>query len=311
MSQTISRRAFLERASAGAALAVASPDLKVQGSTTQGAPSPGRWKLIAFSKPFTALNFSDTADLVAEVGWDGIECPVRRTNTHIAPERVEDDLPKMVEALKTRGRVVSLITTDIVGVDATAERILRTAAKLGIRIYRLGPIRYAANRPIPDQIADFKARFRDLAHLNQSLGIEGAIQNHSGQDYFAAPVWDAVQAIQGIGRGLGIGFDIGHATLEGGLSWPLQARLAEPAYTLVYVKDFRWEKQARGWVPVWCPLGEGMVNRKFFATLALSKYAGPICQHHEYDLGRTLAENKVHYKRDLQVLRDWVNTAGA
>jgi sugar phosphate isomerase/epimerase len=212
----------------------------------------------------------------------------------------------MAAALKKRGLEVSMITTDITGPDATAERILRTAAKLGVRTYRLGAIRYVAGRSIPDQLADIKARLRDLAHLNAAIGIKGGIQNHSGQDYFAAPVWDAVQAIQGLERDLGIAFDIGHATLEGGLSWPIQAKLAEPHYTVVYVKDFRWEKTDKGWAAVWCPLGQGMVNRKFFATLAASAYAGDICQHHEYDLGKTPAENVGHFKRDLQALRTWL-----
>ena len=285
MPDSLSRREFLGHASLGAAVALT--PLSRQAATLP----PARWKIIAFSKPFINLNFDETADLVADVGWDGIECPVRRASTHVAPERVEDDLPKMVGALKRRGREVSMITTDITSVDASAERILRTAAKLGIQTYRLGPIRYVADRSIPDQLSEITARLRDLAQLNQTVGITGGIQNHSGQDYFAAPVWDAMQAIQGLGRHLGIAFDIGHATLEGGLSWPIQARLAEPHYTVVYVKDFRWEKREKSWTSVWCPLGEGMVNRKFFATLAASRYSGPICQHHEYDLGKTPAEN--------------------
>jgi sugar phosphate isomerase/epimerase len=94
------------------------------------------------------------------------------------------------------------------------------------------------------------------------------------------------------------------------LSWPIQARLAEPRYSVVYVKDFRWEKQDKGWTSVWCPLGQGMVNKKFFATLAQSSYAGPIGQHHEYDLGKTMAENVAHYKEDLRVLRGWLKDAG-
>lgn len=294
----LTRREFLGKAA-----------LAAVATRWQAAPPAGRWKVIAFSKPFTNLNFDDTADLVADVGWNGIECPVRRSSTHIAPERVDDDLPRMAAALKKRGLEVSMITTDITGVDATAERILRTAASLGVRTYRLGAIRYAGSRSIPDQLADIKARLRDLAQMNQALGIKGGIQNHSGQDYFAAPVWDAVQVIQGLERGLGIAFDIGHATLEGGLSWPIQAKLAEPHYTVVYVKDFRWEKTEKGWTPVWCPLGQGLVNKRFFATLAASPYSGAICQHHEYELGKTPAENVAHFKRDLQTLRAWLQEA--
>ena len=241
---TVSRREFIQRTSLGAALALTPlSDLAAREARQPRA----RWKVIAFSKPFTNLSFDDTADLVADVGWDGIECPVRKASTHIVPERVDDDLPKMVEALKKRGREVSLITTDITGVDRSAEQILRTAAKAGIRRYRLGPLRYAADKPITDQVEQFKARLRDLAQLNKTVGIQGGIQNHSGQDYFGAPVWDAYEAIRDLPPAdMGIAFDIGHATLEGGLSWPLQVRLAEPRYSLVYVKDFRWEKQERG-----------------------------------------------------------------
>jgi sugar phosphate isomerase/epimerase len=301
----LNRREFLQAASLAAAVVATRPS----GVHADAVPAP-RWKVIAFSKPFTRLNYDDTADLVADVGWDGIECPVRKTETHIAPERVDQELPKMVEALKKRGREVSMITTDITGVSPEAERILTTAARLGIRRYRLGALHYLPNRPIPQQLDEFTARLRDLAHLNHSLGIQGGIQNHSGRDYFAAPVWDAFQAIQGLpATDMGIAFDIGHATLEGGLSWPIQAHLAEPRYSVVYVKDFRWEKQGTEWKPVWCVLGQGMVSRRFFQTLEQSAFAGPVCQHHEYDLGKTPAEHLAHFKEDLKTLRGWL--AGA
>ena len=302
MSDALTRRQFLERTSLGAAVA-----LSPLARQTPAGRGVQRWPIIAFSKPFIDLNFDQTADLVAEVGWDGIECPVRKASTHIVPERVADDLPKMVEALGRRGRTVAMITTDITGVDATAESILRTAARLGIRKYRLGAIRYVANRSITDQLREITPRLRDLAQLNKDIGIQGGIQNHSGADYFAAPVWDAVQAIDGINPAhLGIAFDIGHATLEGGLSWPIQARLVQPILSLVYVKDFRWEKTEKGWASQWCPLGQGMVNKKFFTTLAASTYAGPIGQHHEYELGASPSDRLAHYKQDLRTLRAWL-----
>jgi len=300
-----SRREFLERASLAASLAA------YPWRLARAAAAP-RWKIIAFSKPFTQLDFDATADLVADVGWDGIECPVRKTSTHIQPERAADDLPKMVEALKKRGRELTMITTDIVEANAETERLLRIAAKAGIKQYRLGPIHYVATRPIDVQLKDIGARLRDLAQLNKSIGILGGIENHSGADYFGAPIWDAYGAIKDLDpAAIGIAFDIGHATIEGGLSWPIEARLVEPRYTVVYIKDFRWEKTEKGWTPTWCPLGQGAVNKKFFATLAKSSYGGPIAQHHEYDLGKTPAENLAHYKSDFKILREWLNEAVA
>jgi hypothetical protein len=55
------------------------------------------------------------------VGWQGIELPLR-ANGQIEPERVADDLPKMVEALKKRGLQVGLITTDIVATSTPHRR---------------------------------------------------------------------------------------------------------------------------------------------------------------------------------------------
>lgn len=303
----LSRREFLQTTALAATLAGARPS-----AAGLAARPPARWKVIAFSKPFTHLSYDDTADLVADVGWDGIECPVRKSSTHIDPERVDEQLPKMVEALKKRGRDVSMITTDITGVSKQAEQILRTAARLGIRRYRLGSLHYVANRSIPEQLEDFKVRIRDLAQLNRSVGIQGAVQNHSGRDYFGAPVWDAFDAIRALPPAdIGIAFDIGHATLEGGLSWPIQAHLVEPRCSVVYVKDFRWEKQATGWKPIWCALGQGMVSRNFFDTLGRSPFDGPVCQHHEYELGKTPAEHIRHFKEDLKTLRGWLSAPAA
>jgi len=303
MADIPNRREFMQRTSLGVAA------LWVPIAHPGAAPRSlaGR-KVIAFSKPFIDLNFDQTADLVAEVGWDGIECPVRRTSTHVVPERVEEDLPRMVEALKKRGRDVTMITTDIVGVDPVGERILRTAARLGIRQYRLGPIHYSADRPIADQLTDIANRLRDVAQMNASIGIRGGIENHSGRDAFGAPIWDVVQAIHGLDPAhIGIAFDIGHATIEGGLSWPIQLRLAQPYFTVVYLKDFHWQKTKAAWTSTWCPLGEGMVDAAFLAMLQKASYDGPICQHHEYDLG-TPAERLQHFKADFQTLRRWMGS---
>ena len=89
------RRQFVARTAAAAAAVLAPRAF---------AAADPRFKIIAFSKPFAELSSDDTADLVADIGWDGIECPVRTKAGQIAPEKVEEDLPKMVEALKKRGQ---------------------------------------------------------------------------------------------------------------------------------------------------------------------------------------------------------------
>lgn len=293
----IPRRQFLRTLGAAAA---ASPFL-----STRAAESAPRFPIITFTKPFQHIGFEKTADVVAEVGWSGIECPVRKGG-QVEPERVEEDLPKLRDALKARGLELTLVTTDIRKVSPLNEKVLRTAKALGVQRYRLSYAKYDLTKPIPPQLADLKAELRDLAALNKEIGIQGGIQNHSGRDYVGAPVWDTFELIHDIDPAhLGTCFDIGHATLEGGTSWPIEAKLMEPLLACVYVKDFAWSKGPKGWVAKWGPLGEGMVRREFFDWLKKSSYNGPISLHCEYLEGAG-PEQIAQMKRDMAVLQQWL-----
>jgi hypothetical protein len=104
----MSRRDFLGRTAALAA------SWSLAGGAVSGAAAgaPPRRPIVVFSKAFQQLNPQATADLVAEVGWDGIECPVRKGG-QVLPERVEEDLPKLAEALRQRGKQIYIATTDV------------------------------------------------------------------------------------------------------------------------------------------------------------------------------------------------------
>lgn len=295
----ISRRQFLSRTLLASAACTLSP----RGS--MAAEDAPRLPILGFTKPFQNIGFERTAEVVAEIGWSGIECPVRAKG-QVLPERVEDDLPRLHEALQKRGLELGLITTDIRRVDPLAERVLRAAARLGVKRYRLAYLHYDLAKPLLPQLARWKAELRDLAALNRELGIAGGIHNHSGKDYIGAPVWDLHELVRDFDpRHLGVCFDIGHATLEGGTSWPIEARLMEPHFTCVYVKDFAWEKGAKGWQAKWGPLGEGMVRREFFDWLRKSRYAGPISQHCEYLEGAG-PEQMAQMKKDCALLKEWL-----
>ena len=302
----LSRRNFVARISmAGAATALGSAISLSAAAATDGK----RFKIIAFSKPFRTLNAAQTAELVADVGWDGVELPVRAKDGQITPEKVEEELPKFVEAFRARGREINIVTTDITSVTPTAEKVLRTASKLGIKRYRLGQAYYAKDKPIPEQLNEVAARLRDLAALNKELGIQAGFQNHSGANYIGAPIWDVWTMIKDLDpKAMGFCFDIGHATIEGGLAWPTHFRMATPHLTAVFVKDFRWQKTGKDWKAAWCPLGEGMVSRDFFNRLKATNYAGPICQHHEYEWGNE-TEMRAYFKKDLATLREWLGQA--
>jgi len=296
------RRGFLQGAVAGGAVLA-------WGSVRAQDAKPA-WKVGGFTKVLQDLSYEKTAQACVDIGWDGIECPVRGKG-HVLPDRVEEDLPRMVEALKAKDKEILALATDIRGADEPlTEKVLKASARAGIRLYRLGPMRYKEGIPIPKQIEEFRAKLKDLAALNKDLGLTGLIQNHSGNGYVGAPLWDLYELIRDLDpRQMGVHYDIGHATVEGGLSWPTNFSLLKDRIGAVIVKDFYWKHTPGvGGKTEWVPLGQGTVNPKFFGMLKASGFRGPITVQYEYPFeGGDAIESRLRaLKADHQKLREWI-----
>jgi sugar phosphate isomerase/epimerase len=274
----LSRRQLLTAASAALPLGSASASTGVQ--------SPGRLKICIFSKHLQWLDWSGAAAVARRIGFDGVDLTVR-TGGHVLPERVADDLPKAVEAIHQAGLETPMITAGIVDCEsAHAEAILRAASSLGIRHYRWGGFMYAKDRGIPEQLAAFKPRIEALAAMNRHYRIAAMYHTHSGPNQVGAAQWDLWMLLREFdSHWVGVNYDIGHATVEGGYGgWMLSNRLMQPLMRGVALKDYYWARNARGeWVPEWCPLGKGMVQfARFFATLKQPGFSGPVQLHCEY-----------------------------
>ncbi|MDB4338806.1 sugar phosphate isomerase/epimerase [Rubripirellula sp.] len=248
-----------------------------QSSSKGSNPGP---KICVFTKPFNSLTFDQLANHIADLGFDGIEAPIRKGG-HIEPAEAPDKLPELHEALTKRGLEITLMTTDINDPDdPLTEKVIRTAATLGIERYRMKYFRYDLSKDIHSQITAMQPQVRDLAAMNHEFGMQGLYQNHAGKDYCGAPIWDLDLLLKGIPKSdLGVAYDIRHATVEGGTSWPITWKMIEHRVAMVYVKDFVWKETSR---PANVPLGEGRVAKDFFRMLRKSKYDGPISLHEEY-----------------------------
>ncbi|MEO0414423.1 MAG: TIM barrel protein, partial [Verrucomicrobiota bacterium] len=168
------------------------------------------------------------------------------------------------------------------------ESVLRTAAELGIKRFRMGYFKYDLAAPIPAQIAEFKAQIKDLVAMTDELGIKPIYQNHSGKNYFGGPLWDLAEALDDFQpEQIGVAFDIGHATVEGAKAWPLNLARVKPWVDTVYVKEPKWSENKLGWGN----LGEGVVDKGFFSMLKKSDFDGPISLHIEF-LGRDPKDEK-------------------
>jgi sugar phosphate isomerase/epimerase len=161
--------------------------------------------------------------------------------------------------------------------------------------------------------------------MNKHYGVTAMYHTHSGAGRVGASFWDLYLLLKDFDTGaVSANFDIGHATVEGGLGgWIHSARLLLPYTRGVALKDFHWEKNAKGqFAPRWCGLGQGQVNFKLFLPmLKASGFRGPLQLHMEYpelggaDSGKrefSISKDKLMglFRRDLDLLKRMLGEAG-
>jgi L-ribulose-5-phosphate 3-epimerase len=276
------------------------------------------FKISIFSKHLQWLDYSEMATVAAGIGYDGVDLTVRPEG-HVLPEKVAEDLPKAVTAIRNAGMNVYMITTAIKTADnPLTESILKTASSLGIRHYRMGWLNYDEQKSIEENLKNFKVQLSKLASLNKKYSIHGEYQNHSGI-YFGASIWDLHSVLKQINSPwLGSQYDIYHATIEGANSWPQGLKLLEPHIKSIDIKDFQWAKKEGQWKNETVPLGEGMVNfNAYFKLIKQYNISVPISIHYEYPLGGaehgdkilTIAREEVTaaMKRDLLTLKKFLD----
>lgn len=316
-SSSWSRRAFL---STLAASGVAFPRPSFARDPLSAAEK--EMSLHVFSKHLQFLDYEATARVAAEIGFDGVDLAVRPQG-HVLPETVTTDLPRAVAAIKQAGLQAVLMTTAIMDPEeATATTVLKTAHDQGITHYRTNWLRYDQEKiNLPESLTGYRKQLTALAELNRKTGMIGGYQNHSGEYYVGAPVWDIAMLLNEIDSPhLGSQYDIRHATAEGGLAWPLGLDLIHPRINSIVIKDFRWEKVSDQWKVVNVPLGEGMVDfPKYFALLKKYDIRCPVSVHFEYEMpGEKEAMDEAErtdktiavMRKDVTALRNYLDEAG-
>src|SRR5690349_13449376 len=258
------------------------------------------------------------------MGFDGVDITARKGG-HVEPASVAKDLPALVKTIRAQGLEVPMITTDIVDAETPmAEDLLKAASALGIRYYRFGAFKWDPKQSYAAQVDAMKPRLAKLAALNARYQMCAMYHTHSGVGAVGASIWDLHEIMRDLDPKLvGINYDVGHATIEGGLGgWIASFRISGAHLRGIALKDFAWTKDARGkWQAQWKPIGEGMVRfPEFFEMLAETPFAGPVQVHYEYPLGgasngaRTLtmprAEVLAAMKKDLGMIRGYMGKAG-
>lgn len=294
-----SRRTFIKKIGA---IGVMAPFAAHAGEFTQSSES---LEVHVFSKHLQFLDYKDSAEAAAEIGFRGLDLTVRPKG-HVLPENVKRDLPLAIAEIKKAGLSCEMITTAIADVENPLDAdIIQTAGSEGVKYYRSDWFKFKKDMSLEASLDYYEEKVRQLSYHNQEHSIIGCYQNHSGTS-IGASIWEVKKLLETANTEFfGAQYDIRHAVAEGGQSWPNGIKLLKGNIKTIVLKDFKWGKVDGKWQIINVPIGEGMVDfTTYFQLLKSFGLKPPVSLHLEYPLGG--AEKG---KSELSVDEDVVFTA--
>ncbi len=281
------RRSFIKSVSALSAGVAASGlhPLLAEMPHTQG-PGQSERKIYIFSKHLQWLDYEKMAETAKLNGFDGVDLTVRPKG-HVFPENVKKDLPKAIKAIRKNGLLADRMTTAITSADdPLTEDILQTASELGVTNYRMGWLEYNSSISVQENLEKCKIQLAKLADLNLKYGLKAAYQNHAGE-MVGGPLWDIGIMLEDIDNAyIGVRYDIRHATVEGGKSWPVSMKYLADRINSFDIKDFIWKEIDGKWQPFNVQIGDGMVDfDRYYQLIKEHHIQGDFTIHLEYPIG--------------------------
>ena len=247
-------------------------------------------KLLMFTKHLQDLPLEKMADVVRDLGFDGLDVTTRTGGT-IAPENVTEELPRVIDVCAARGLEIGMLTTEITSADHDhGEAIFQAASDAGIKFLKLGYFHCGDFGGLSGRLDEIRGRLEGLAPMSRRYGVTACVHTHSG-DTFPPSGSLLYLLVQGLDPDeIGAYVDPGHMTIEGGVSaWRMGLDLLAPQIRLAAVKDFGWITEddpglgKPAWLSKLVPLNEGVVRwPEVFWCLRQIGYDGYLSVHSEY-----------------------------
>ena len=236
-------------------------------------------RLTVFTKPWPDLPLAKLGELVAGLGFDGVELPVRE-RFQVTPENVRRELPEAARILGDCGLVIGSIAGPV------DEATIAACGECGVPIIRvMVPIDLAIGyRASEDAV---RRQYDAMLPLLERHGVAIGVQNHCGTMIGSAI--GLMHLIEGYDPKLvGAVLDPAHCGLAGEPD-EMAIDIVWSHLLLVNLKSAFWERTAgpeiidAPWRPRWTPGGQGITSwRKVAAELKRRGYGRDICLHAEY-----------------------------
>lgn len=244
---------------------------------------PVTWSV--FSKPWPLHTAQALAEVVLDMGFTGVELPVR-DNTLVTPKNALASLPKYVGELRARGVDTVSIAADL------SEDVFAACERAGVPLIRI-MVPVTAN-DYASSVDSARTMLQESAKWTRQYGVGVAIQPHHGA-YISSclGVMDLLAELPS--EHFGIAWDAAHDALAG--DDPVTTlRMAATRMSIANFKNVRYIEADNPaisgdrtmWKPWFVQGHEGLADwQRALEHLRASTFTGPICLTAQYSASDT------------------------
>jgi len=236
-------------------------------------------KTTIFTKPWKNESLPRLAELVKELGFDGVELPVRE-GYQVEPAAIGKKLPEAAAAFAARGLTIESAAAEL------DEPTIRALGDCGVPILRvMAPVDPKAGYWQSEK--KLKERIRGLAPLLERCGVTVGVQNHKGN--FIGSAMGLVHLLEDIDPRIAAPvFDPAHCSVAGEpleLAWDImRGRLRLLNMKSAYRRHTGWpENEFSEAEMIWSTAQYSEFSwRRMVELMKQSAYDGPVCLTCEY-----------------------------
>lgn len=238
-----------------------------------------RSPITVFTKPWKTLDSEKLAGLIAQLGFDGIELPIRE-GFQVEPDNVERELVRVADAFRAVGLKIYSVAGDL------DEKTVRACGVAGVPILRT-MLKLESGFSYFENVERFRATCVSLAGALEESKVRIGLQNHC--DAFVSSSIGIMHAMEPLDPShVSAVLDLGHTGLEGereeiaiDIAWNRLAMInLKNAIRYPEGKDFDGAIQ---WNRTWVPGKEGFTSWKTaIDELKSREFVEPICLTAEY-----------------------------
>lgn len=163
-------------------------------------------RFTVFTKPWPQLSLYQLGKLVKDMGFDGVELPVR-TGYQVTPDHIARDLPEAVKILGDCGVVIGSVA------GSSDERTIAAMGEAGIKILRLC-VNIDIDYGYMATVKRVRSEYDALVPILDKYGVTLGVQNHC--DYCVGSAIGIMHLIENyLPKHIGAVLDPAHCAVDG------------------------------------------------------------------------------------------------